>query len=91
MKGQKAKLVRRKYDEDFKLQALKMVENGQSVRSVAQQLRAGENLLHKWKHNKLGNHSLLEQENTQLKAKVKQLESERDILKKALSIFSRQM
>jgi transposase len=91
MKGQKAKLVRRKYDEDFKLQALKMIENGQSVGSVAQQLGVGENLLHKWKHNKLGNHSLLEQENTQLKANVKQLESEREILKKALSIFSRQM
>ena len=29
---------RRKYDEEFKRSALKMVENGQSVRSVAQGL-----------------------------------------------------
>ena len=91
MKGQKVKVVRRKYDEEFKEQALRMIDNGQSVRSVARDLGVGENLLHKWKHGKPGNRSLLEQENAQLKAKIKQLETERDILKKALSIFSRQM
>ncbi|MEW6130745.1 MAG: hypothetical protein AB1757_27195 [Acidobacteriota bacterium] len=36
MKTQKAKLARRKYDEEFKLQSLKMIDNGQSVRSTAQ-------------------------------------------------------
>jgi transposase len=90
MKAPKATGVRRKYDEDFKLQALKMIDNGQSVRSVAQTLGVSENLLHKWKHAKHGPLTALEQENTALKAKLKQLETERDILKKALSIFSRQ-
>jgi transposase len=89
MKGQKVKVVRRKYDEEFKEQALKLIDNGQSVRSVARDLGVGENLLHKWKHSKHGTRPLLEQENAQLRAKVKQLETEREILKKALSIFSR--
>jgi transposase len=90
MKREKAKLVRRKYDEDFKLQALKMIENGQSVRSTAQHLGISEGLLHKWKSHKSQNGSALEKEILLLKAKLKQTETERDILKKALSIFSRQ-
>jgi len=90
MKSQKATSVRRKYDDEFKLQALKLVESGQSVRSVAQNLGISENLLHQWKKSRHHNRSTLEQENAQLKAKLKQVETERDILKKALSIFSRQ-
>lgn len=90
MKSQKASSVRRKYDDEFKLQAVRMVENGQSVRSVAQNLGISENLLHQWKKSKHSNRSALEQENSLLKAKLKQVEIERDILKKALSIFSRQ-
>ena len=90
MKGQKATSVRRKYDDEFKLQALKLVENGQSVRAVAHSLGISENLLHQWKKTRHANRSALEQENAQLKAKLRQLELEREILKKALSIFSRQ-
>jgi len=40
---------RRKYDEDFKQQALAMVLNGQSPRSVAEALGISENLIHRWK------------------------------------------
>jgi transposase len=90
MKSQKATPVRRKYDDEFKLQALKMIEQGQSVRSVAQNLGVSENLLHQWKKTRLANRSALEEENSRLQAKLKQVETERDILKKALSIFSRQ-
>jgi transposase len=90
MKSQKATAVRRKYDEEFKLQALRMIENGQSVRSVAQNLGISESLLHQWKKSRHANRSALEQENARLQAKIKQVETERDILKKALSIFSRQ-
>jgi transposase len=90
MKRQKANLVRRKYDEDFKLQALKMIENRQSVPSTAQHLGISEGLLHKWKHKQTQNGSALEKEILALKANLKQTETERDSLKKALSIFSRQ-
>jgi transposase-like protein len=38
MKQEKAATIkRRKYDEDFKRSALKMIDNGQSVRSVSPQ------------------------------------------------------
>ena len=91
MKAKKATSVRRTYDDEFKLQALKLIESGQSVRSVAQNLGISENLLHHWKKSRSQNRSALELENAQLKAKLKQVEIERDILKKALSIFSRQI
>ena len=90
MKREKTTRVRRKYDEEFKRQALKMIENGQSVRSTAQHLGISEGLLHHWKHHYRQKGSALEQEILQLKAKLKQTETERDILKKALSIFNRQ-
>jgi transposase len=82
--------IRRKYDEQFKLNAVKMVENGQSARSVAQSLGINEGLLHKWKSARNRNRTELEAENAKLKAQLRQVETERDILKKALSIFSRQ-
>jgi len=90
MKEQPSNANRRKFDEDFKQSALKMIENGQSVRSVAQGLGVSENLLHKWKQARHANRSGLEAENAELRARLRQVEQERDILKKALSIFSRQ-
>lgn len=49
MKQKETTISRRKYDEDFKRSALRMIENGQAVRSVAQALGVGESQLHKWK------------------------------------------
>jgi transposase len=82
--------IKRKYDEEFKRSALKMIDNGQTVRSVAESLGVGENLLHKWKSARRSGASDLEKEVIELRAAKRQLELERDILKKALSIFSRQ-
>ena len=91
MKDQKAvALNRRKYDEDFKRGALKMIHNGQSVRSVAQALGVSEGLLHRWKRSAQQHRSPDEQEVSDLRARLRQVEMERDILKKALSIFPRQ-
>ena len=67
-----------------------MIDGGQTVRSVAESLGVGENLLHKWKSARAAGASGLEQEVIELRAAKRQLELERDILKKALSIFSRQ-
>lgn len=92
MKEQKAATsIRRKYDEDFKRNALKMIENGQSVRSVAQALGVAEGQLHKWRRVARKHASPSETEVSQLRARLRQVEIERDILKKALSIFSRQI
>ena len=81
---------RRKYDDDFKQQALQLVRNGQPARSVANSLGISESLLHKWKQSRRDEQSELAKENEQLRSRLKQVEMERDILKKALSIFSRQ-
>ena len=80
----------RKYDDQFKQEALRQVASGQSVASVARSLGISEALLYQWRHRckevdaPSGNEQL---EN--LRKQVKQLEAERDILKKALAIFSR--
>jgi len=84
-------LQRRRYDAEFKASAVKMLQNGQSVSEVSQALGVGESLLHKWrtamKRQAVSGdeHGELER----LRRQVRQLETERDILKKALSIFSR--
>lgn len=90
MKEQKSTSYRRKYDEEFKQNALKMIEQGQSVRSVSQALGVAEGQLHKWKRDARAHVAPGEQEVLALRARLKQVEMERDILKKALSIFSRQ-
>jgi transposase len=82
--------ARRKYDEEFKRGALRLIDGGQTVRSVAESLGVGENLLHKWKSVRQSRANGLEQEVIELRARNRQLELERDILKKALGIFSRE-
>jgi transposase len=84
-----AKPARRKYDAVFKQQALSMIRNGQPARSVAQALGISENLLHQWKRSASAGQSAAEQEVEHLRQRLRQVEMERDILKKALSIFSR--
>jgi transposase-like protein len=39
----------RKYDDEFKREAVKKIHNGQSVASVARGLGVAESLLHNWK------------------------------------------
>ena len=87
--------TRRKYDADFKAEVLKMLASGQTAAYVAKALGVSENLIYRWKTmNQVGKkivagQSELSLENQQLKDRVRQLEIEREILKKALSIFSR--
>jgi transposase len=79
--------TRRKYDEMFKQQAMQMLRLGQSVPTVAEALGIGEGVLYKWKQAQRP--AAADQELEQLRARLKQVETERDILKKALSIFCR--
>ncbi len=79
----------RKYDNEFKQNAVKKILDGQSVASLARELGVGENLLHKWRRAKLESGSDVEKENLELKKKLREVEMERDILKKAALIFGR--
>ena len=83
----KAVKIRRKYDDAYKQQALQMLRLGQSVPAVAQALGISQGVLYKWKQAERP--AALDQELEQLRQKLKQVETERDILKKALSIFCR--
>jgi len=84
----------KKYDDEFKRQAVKKVIDGQSVVSVAQELGVNESLIHKWKHvalekgdGKISGAELSRE--TELKKRIWELEMEVDILKKAALIFGR--
>ena len=96
MKGKKIKEQRRKYDADFKQQVLQMIANGRPVREVAESLGIGENLIYRWRSRQESkvtegkeNASATTDQQALLR-RIRELETERDILKKALAIFSRQ-
>lgn len=84
---------RRKYDESFKAELLRMVKSGRSVAEVSRTMGIGENLLYKWRSEENSQAKPMELEvNTEieyLRKQLKQAETERDILKKALVIFGR--
>ena len=91
MESKKVNFKRRKFDAGFKMEALKMLESGRSVREVARQLGIGENLLYNWKTESNSTQSvdnqLIKQENEQLRKQLRQAEQERDILKKVIAIL----
>jgi len=81
-----AKTARRKYDEEFKRQALMMIRHGQSVRSVAQALGISESLLHHWRCAARADQSDAELEVEQLRQRLKQVEMERDRIRRHSSL-----
>ena len=92
--------TRRRYDRAFKEGAVRMViENGQTIAGTARDLGITENMLTRWKKEYLedqanafpgqGRMKPEEAEIHHLKRRVADLEQEREILKKALAIFSR--
>ena len=84
------KVPRRKYDADFKASAVQMILNGRGVMDVSRALGVSANLLRKWKSaENLPVEPADQAEIERLRRYVRQLEMEREVLKKALSIFSR--
>ena len=93
--------TRKTYTPEFKLAAVKMVlEQKLAVAEVARRLGVSQNLLHTWKKAVLkdganafpgsGQLTPVEEENRRLRAEVKRLEAERDVLKKATAFFASQ-
>ena len=92
---------RKVYTAEFKLAAVKMItEQKLAVAEVARRLGVTQNRLHDWKRTFAqkgvdafpgsGHLTPLEEENRKLRAEVKRLEMERDILKKATAFFATQ-
>lgn len=90
-------MERKHYDKEFKLNAVRLSEEaGVKVRVLEKELGIGAGCIGRWKkefdENKEnifpGNGNLKEKEIYDLKKKVADLEMEREILKKAIAIFS---
>jgi transposase len=95
------KRIRRKYDREFKIEAVKLViERGTSVAEAARNLGIHENLLRTWKNKYLedtadsfpgkGHLKPQDEQLRRLKKELADVAEERDILKKALAIFSKE-
>ena len=92
---------RRKFSREFKVEAVRMATEGnRSMNEVARDLGIHANLLGRWKQQLVGDpqnafpgHGKLkepDEENRRLRREVERLRTERDILKKAISIFSKE-
>lgn len=85
----------RKYTPEFKADVLRLVTNGESILGVAQKMGISDSIIHAWraaeKRTKGSEKttSSLEDEVETLRRQLRQTEMERDILKKAVAIFSR--
>ncbi|MCP9496837.1 MAG: transposase [Pyrinomonadaceae bacterium MAG19_C2-C3] len=75
----------RKYDDEYKQAAVKKIHDGQSVASVARELGVAESLLHNWKRHVTERSSDADKETLLLKRRIRELEMERDILKKCMA------
>lgn len=85
---------RRSYSAELKEEAVQMLLDGHSPKSVAANLGlSGVNVLYQWKAKALNASgpvaSSLEHRTRQLEDELRRTQRERDILKKALAIFSR--
>jgi transposase len=83
---------RRKYDDAFKAEALRLAAESRSTQAAAQQLGISPKLLYRWQQAQLiaevGSVAVArDPEVRQLRAQLKRAEQELDILKKALVIF----
>src|SRR5690606_10584536 len=91
--------MHRKFDDSFKIMAVELSVVKKSVAEVAKELEIDPSLLSKWRRNPLFNGNKVlpdnpnispqEQENRVLRKRLRDAELERDILKKAIAIFSK--
>ena len=89
------------YDKAFKLEAIRLViEEGRSVASVERDLGTGKGVIYNWVHQYTedpehafpgkGKLKPPDQEVHELKKELERVKRERDILKKAVAIFSKE-
>ena len=93
MRKKKSENGRRQYSDELKAEAVQMVLDGHSAASVASRLGlSSTNILYRWKAKVLSESgpaaSALEARVQELERELRRVEQERDILKKALAIFS---
>jgi len=94
-KTRSKKRERRTFSKEFKQEAVQMLLDGHSASSVSKNLGIGNtNLLYRWKAELVSEGGpvaeALDDEVRQLREELQRTRRERDILKKALAIFSQQ-
>ncbi len=90
-----AKRTRKRYTDEFKAEAVKLVvDEGYSISQAARNLDINTNMLTRWKHELTGNATRRKQgaddkdEILLLREEVRRLKLEREILKKAAAFFA---
>ena len=91
------KRTRRKYTEEFKAEAVRLiVEEGYSISQAARNLDINANMLGRWKRELTEDAEIRQQvsdekeELKRLREEVRQLKMEREILKKATAFFAKE-
>ena len=88
------KRTRRRFTKEFKEEAVQMLLDGHSAKSIVERLGlSGTSVLYAWKRQLIGEAGKtaksLESRVRELEQELQRVERERDILKKALAIFGR--
>ena len=96
----KKKKTRRKYPEEFKREAVRLLEarGERTVADVASSIGVAENLLHSWRQRYADTVAQVRQERGEtpeeelkrLRREVSRLKMEREILKKAAAFFAKE-
>jgi len=94
--SRKGRRSRRSYTREFKAEAVQMLLDGHSAGSIAKNLGlSGTGLLYRWKADILRESgptaTAMDSRIHELEDELRRVERERDILKKALAIFSQKM
>ena len=88
----------KKYENEFKVMIVELINSGQSVKTISEEYNLHDSMLRRWRREfkaKLGDFSKKKVlsaealENKRLQKELKDVQMERDILKKAVSIFSK--
>ena len=94
--------VQKTYTREFKEEAVRLAQtSGKSIAQIARELGISDSAIHGWRKELTehgqdafpgkGHQSELEEENRRLKRDLERVQQERDILKKAVGIFSREL
>lgn len=79
----------KKYDKEFKKEAIRKYLDGQSIASISRETGVSEGVLHKWKVQIVQQNGEVDKEKLEMRKRIIELEMENEILKKAALIFSR--
>jgi len=93
--------VQKVYTREFKEEAVRLAQtSGKPITQIARELGISDTSIHQWRKEVAqqgaaafpgsGHQTALEEENRRLKRELERVQQERDILKKVVSIFSRE-